>query len=153
MQLRWPPIIAAALVLTAAAPARAELAFGLFLGEPTGLDLEIGLDHRSALDIVIGETSFRDGRSGYGHLTYLLTPIVARGSSVDVPIRLGIGAALYGPSGDLGLAARAPFELGLRFRSAPLELYGEIALAVEVIGPGADPVLDVQGGVGLRVLL
>ena len=48
----------------------------------------------AALDIVIGETSFRDGRSGYGHLTYLLTPIVARGSSVDVPIRLGIGAAL-----------------------------------------------------------
>jgi len=140
------------LALTAAAaPARADVGLGVFLGEPTGLDLKLGLGNRSALDIVLGYTSFRDGRTGYGHLTYLVTPLIAQGSSVTVPLRLGIGAAIYGPSSDVGLAVRAPFELGLRMRSAPLEIYGEIAIAVELIGPRSDLDTDLQGGLGLRI--
>ncbi|HET7499585.1 MAG TPA: hypothetical protein VFK02_01225 [Kofleriaceae bacterium] len=130
--------------------ARADFALGLFLGEPTGLDLKLGMGNRSSLDIVLGYTTFRDARTGYGHLTYLVTPVVARGSSVLVPLRLGIGAALYGPSEDIGFAVRAPFEVGLRLRSAPLEFYGEIALALEVVGTRDDPRLYVQGGLGLR---
>lgn len=154
MQNRAPLLTVFVIALVAgAAPARADFALGLFVGEPTGLDLKIGLDHRSALDLLFGYTSFRDGRTGYGHLTYLVTPVVAQGNSVSVPIRLGIGAALYGPSGDLGFAVRAPFELGLRLHSAPLEFYGELALALEVIGPGNDPKLDVQGGFGFRIYL
>ncbi|HEU4726907.1 MAG TPA: hypothetical protein VFT22_03435, partial [Kofleriaceae bacterium] len=82
--------------------------------------------------------------------TYLVTPLVSMGESVIVPLRLGIGAALYGPSEDIGFAVRAPFEVGLRLRHAPLEFYGEIALALEVVGTRDDPRLYVQGGLGLR---
>lgn len=132
------------------APARADFGLGLFLGEPTGLDLKIGLGRRSGLDLLFGVTTLRDGRSNYGHLTYLVTPLVADGDAVIVPLRLGIGGALFGTSDDLNIAVRAPLELGLRFRSTPLEIYGEIALALVFVDPANDLVLDGQGGVGLR---
>ena len=57
-------------------PARADFGLGLFLGEPTGLDLKFGMGNRSALDIVLGYTTFDDARTGYGHVTYLVTPLV-----------------------------------------------------------------------------
>ncbi|HEU4726448.1 MAG TPA: hypothetical protein VFT22_01105, partial [Kofleriaceae bacterium] len=52
--------------------ARADFGLGLFLGEPTGIDLKLGMSNRSSLDIVLGYTTFRDARTGYGHLTYLV---------------------------------------------------------------------------------
>jgi hypothetical protein len=143
--------LVAGLLVARPTPARADFGLGLFVGEPTGLDLKLGLGNRSSLDIVLGYTTFRDGRTGYGHLAYLVTPLIAQGKSVSVPLRVGIGAALYGPSNDLGLAIRAPLEVGLRLRSAPLEIYGEIALALEVIGRRSELNLELQGGVGFRL--
>ncbi len=147
--------ICGAVVAARATPARADFGIGLFLGEPTGLDLKFGLGQRSSLDLVLGYTTFRDGRNGYGHLTYLVTPLVGRGDAVLVPLRLGIGGALYGPSEDLGFAIRAPLEVGLRLRRTPLEFYGEIAAALGVVGPDRDDDLDLelQGGVGFRIFL
>ena len=130
-------------------PARADFGIGLFLGEPTGLDMKVGLGPRTGLDILLGFTSFR-GRAGYGHLTYLVTPVMGRGDSVLVPLRLGIGGAIY-DAGDLAFAFRAPFEVGLRLRRTPLEFYGEVALLLTLVSPGEDPFADVQAGVGFRV--
>jgi hypothetical protein len=135
-----------------ATPARADFGLGLFLGDPTGLDLKIGLSNRSAIDVVLGVDTYRDGRANYGHLTYLVTPIVAHGDSVLVPIRFGIGAALYGTRDDLDFAVRAPVELALRLRRTPLEFYGELALALTLFDPDDENLqLDVQGGIGFRV--
>lgn len=134
-----------------ATSARADIGLGLFLGKPTGLDLKVGLGNRSGLDILFGFDTFRDGRDGYGHLTYLVTPLVAQGDSVTVPIRLGIGALLFGPSDNLSFGVRAPFELGLRMRRAPLEIYGEIALALLFIDPQDEFLSDLQGGLGFRI--
>jgi hypothetical protein len=141
--------------LTHAAPARADFGLGLFIGEPTGLDLKIGLGNRSGLDIVLGFTSirntFEDGRAGYGHVTYLVTPLVGQGDAVTVPLRIGIGAALFGPSSDLSVGVRAPIEIGLRLRRTPLEFYGELALALIFIDPADELESDLQGGVGFRL--
>ena len=145
-------LVFGAVLAAKATPARADFGLGLFLGEPTGLDLKIGLSNRSGLDIVLGFDTYRDGRGGYGHLTYLVTPFVGHGDSVLIPLRLGIGGALYGPSNDIAFAVRAPLELALRMRSTPLEFYGEIALAFILFGPGNDSLqLDLQGGVGFRI--
>jgi hypothetical protein len=139
---------------SAPAPARAEgLGIGIFVGEPLGLDLKIALERRSSLDIVLGATSIERGRESYGHLTYLYTLAVARGRSVLVPLRIGIGGAIYGISEDLvGIAARAPFEVGLRFRRSPIEIYGEIAFLLQLVdeGAGDDIATDITGGVGIR---
>ena len=43
----------------------------------------------------------------------------------------------------------APADFGIRFRRAPLEIYGEIAALFAFIHPRYE-VFNVQGGVGLR---
>jgi hypothetical protein len=141
-------IIAFLVAIAAPTTAHADIGLGIFIGEPFGVDLKLGIGPRSGLDIVLGASSYRRGRTDYGHVTYLVTPFVGRGDSVLVPLRLGIGGAVYAlVDGDPLFSIRAPFEVGLRFRRTPLEVYGEIALQILFFD---DPDLDVQGGIGLR---
>jgi hypothetical protein len=145
-------LVIAALVCGLAGTASAEpgngVAIGLFLGQPTGLDLKIGLQRRTALDIVLGASDFDNGRASYGHLTYLVRIALGRGETVTVPIRLGIGGAVIGATeDDVVFAARVPLQLGLRFRRTPLEIYGEIAFMLYFV----DPIeTGFDGGVGIR---
>ncbi len=142
-------LVVMALVLGTGSARAESIALGVFLGQPTGLDIKIGLQGRSALDIVIGANQFDDPRLSYGHVQYLALLGVVRGRSVNVPFRLGIGGAVIGVTDDNTVfAARAPFQLGLRFRRSPLEIYGEIAFVL-VFNDGTDT--DVDGGLGLRV--
>jgi hypothetical protein len=143
-------LLIAALLACIALPstaAHADVALGLFLGRPSGLDLKLDLQPRSSLDLLFGWTTFEDGRTGYGHLTYLYTLAAGRGRSVIIPLRLGIGAAVFGNSDYIDVGARVPFEIGFHFRSTPLELYIEPALLLRATHGG-----DVTGqfGVGLR---
>jgi hypothetical protein len=141
-------IIVFLVAIAAPTTARADIGLGIFVGEPFGLDLKLGVGPRSGLDIVLGASSYRRGRTDYGHLTYLVTPFVGHGDSVTVPLRLGIGGAIYALlDQDVFFAVRAPFEVGLRFRRTPLEVYGEIALSIVLVD---DAFLDLQGGIGLR---
>jgi hypothetical protein len=149
-------LLVIAVVVAASGAARADVGLGVFVGEPTGLDLKIGLARRSALDLVLGwDSVFHDGRDHYAHVTYLATLAVGRGSSVLVPVRLGIGGAIYDDgSFDNGtnLAVRAPLEIGFQFRRAPVEIYAEVALKLTFIDQNNnDPTIDVDGGVGFRV--
>ncbi|MFN0252437.1 MAG: hypothetical protein ACKV2T_36510 [Kofleriaceae bacterium] len=127
--------------------AHADAALGVFIGRPSGLDLKFGLQPRSSLDLLFGWTTFESNRTGYGHLTYLFTIAAGRGRSVIIPLRIGIGAAVYGNSDNVNVGARVPFEIGFRFRSTPLELYLEPALLLTATNGGD---LSGQFGVGLR---
>ena len=148
------------LVLAVASPARAEVGVGFFLGEPTGVDAKLGLGPRSALDLLFGWYSgWNDGRhiddGAYTHATYLLQPLVARGRSVLVPLRLGIGVAVFDDAGHfdehLHVAARVPLEVAILFRHVPLEIYGEVALKATFVDPDdTHRTLDIDGGIGLR---
>jgi hypothetical protein len=162
MGIRKLIVVATLLFASAPTAARAEIGIGLFVGEPTGLDLKLDLASRSALDIVLGVYSHYDrfnDDSGYGHLTYLVQPLVSYGDSVIVPLRVGIGVAIFDDRGryyddDLNVAARVPFEVGLRFRRTPLEIYFEIALKMTFIDEDNDhPFVDLDGGIGLRFYL
>lgn len=100
-------------------------AFGAFIAPRSALDLVFGwYSHWSDRDYI------NDG--AYAHVTYLVQPLVARGKSVLVPVRLGIGVAVFDDAGrfneDLHVAARFPLQIGIMFRRTPLEIYGEIAL-------------------------
>jgi len=146
--------ILTAVMLASAGTAHADVGVGLFVGEPVGLDLDIGLARRSSLDIVLGWTQIPDGRDHYAHLTYLLTPVVGRGSSVLIPLRIGLGAAIYDDGrfdNGINAAVRVPLEVALRFRRAPLEIYGEISLLVTFLDANNNnDTFDVDGGLGLR---
>ena len=156
MWIRKLVIVAA--LLCAPKLARAEVGLGLFLGEPTGIDLKLGLSPRSALDILVGfYNHYNDWNDDgtYAHLTYLVQPLITHGDSVMVPLRIGIGGAVFDDrgryDGDLHLAMRVPFQLGIMFRRTPLEIYFEIALKATVIDEGNDHrFLDLDGGVGIR---
>lgn len=143
--------LAMLVLLALSSTARAEaIGLGLFLGEPSGLDIKVGLSARSSIDIVIGQSSFRDNRTDYLHLTYLLTPFVARGRSVLVPFRIGLGAAAIGVVDDNAhMAVRMPLEIGFRFRRTPLEIYGEVALKGVFVEEDFIT-FDVDGGIGIR---
>lgn len=150
-------LLAAAAVAALASSGRsahAEVGLGVFFGAPSGLDLKIDASPRSSIDIVLGWSTFRDGRDHYGHITYLVTPFVGQGNSVVVPLRIGIGAAIYDDgSFDAGInaAVRVPLELALKLRSAPVEFYGEIALECTVIDANNNnDLFDAQGGIGFR---
>ncbi len=159
MGIRKLVLVATLLFVSAPQAARAEVGVGVFVGEPTGLDVKLDIARRSALDIVLGYYShWRDyGLDGaYGHLTYLVQPLVAHGDSVLVPLRLGIGVAIFDQAGkfddDINLAARVPFEIGFRFRRTPLEIYLEVALKVTFLDgePYRHDRVDLDGGLGLR---
>ena len=142
-------------MLGLAAPASADVGLGVFVGEPTGLDLKLGLSARGSLDMVFGWDTYRDNRDHYAHVTYLATLAVARGRSVLVPVRLGIGGAIYDDGNfDNGtnLAVRAPLQIGLRFRHSPIEIYGEVALKLTFFDDNDnDETVDIDGGIGFRV--
>lgn len=151
-------LVLALILLTASrGMARADgLAIGLFVGEPVGLDLVVELQrNRSALDIVLGCTTVESVCDSYAHLTYLHTLGTARGRTVNVPIRLGFGGAVYGITEEdrFAFALRAPLEIGLKFRRSRLEIYGEIAFVLQLFAEGAgdDVDADIDGGIGLRV--
>lgn len=138
-------------MLLATSSARADVAIGGFVGDPSGLDLKFGLAPRSGLDVLLGWYDFRGlGNGGYAHVTYLVTPLVGHGDAVLVPLRLGIGGAVFGDnSNNIDVGVRFPLEVGIRFRRAPLEIYGEVAALFAFIHPRYE-VFNVQGGVGIR---
>ena len=154
-------IVALASTTASERSARADVGLGAFFGEPTGLDVKIGLDRRSSLDLLLGWYSdWRNDfdRGAYGHVTYLLTPMVGHGDAINVPLRIGIGGAIFDDGGrfndDLNLAARFPFQVGLAFRRTPIEIYFEIAAKITVLDEDDDhPVVDLDGGIGLRFYL
>lgn len=157
-RMRTVPTLAAAAIVTgvvlAPSPAHADLGIGLFVGEPLGVTFKADLQRRTALEILVGESTYRDGRSGYGHVTFLVTPFAARGRSVVVPFRLGIGGAIYDDGGgfgdDLNVAVRVPFQLAFRFR-APVELYFELAMRMTFLDANDnEDLVDLDGGIGFR---
>ena len=141
-------ILAAVAAAPRAARAEGGVGLGVFVGDPFGLDLKVDLQRRSALDVVIGVNTIRDGRTDYGHLTYLVTPVIGHGRSVLVPLRIGIGVAVFDVRDRVNVGVRAPLEVAFMFRSAPIELYGEIALLVPFI---YNVDADLQGGIGFRI--
>lgn len=148
-------LVLVAVLFATAGTARADVGIGLFIGDPSVLDFKIDAGWHSSVDIALGWSTFRDGRDQYAHLTYLATPVIGHGRSVLVPLRIGIGVAFYGEgSFDNGanVAVRAPVELALKFRDAPVEIYGEIAAELTFYDDNNnDDFFDLQGGIGFRV--
>ena len=152
-------VLAFVVLATIRSTARADVGLGVFVGGPTGIDAKIGLDRKSGIDILLGWDTYRYYHADYGHITYLLTPFVGRGRSVLVPFRVGIGLALfdsyyyYGNRfGDgLNAALRIPVELGFRFRTTPLEIYGELAFRVNFVRDDRYyNQTQLDGGIGIR---
>jgi hypothetical protein len=152
-------VVSAAAAVSVAAPSRAEagVGVGLFIGEPLGFTLKADLQRKTSLEFLLGVDDYDEdrGRDAYGHVTFLVAPFAARGESVVIPFRLGIGGAVWGhehADGEdhVGVGVRAPFQVAFQFRSAPIELYLELSLMLRVIDDH-DDLVDLGGGLGFRI--
>lgn len=139
-------------VAFARGPEGLSIGIGVCVPEPSAFTLEAYVTHNTAIDVAFGWDTFSD-RDAYGHFDYLVMPVdIARDGSVSVPLYLGLGAFLLEAQGDVYFGARIPLGLAFNLRSAPLQLYGEIALRILIAAPHepADR-LDLDGDVGFRL--
>jgi hypothetical protein len=71
---------------------------------------------------------------------------VARGRTVTVPVYVGVGP-FVAEHRDVDVGARFPFGVAFDFRTAPLELFVELALALRLVH---DVDLDLAPALGFR---
>jgi hypothetical protein len=137
----------------ASTPAHAEggpFGLGLVVGTPTGLTIEYKLSPRTAIDAALGVDLFVD-RHVYvqGDFLFLLPDLLGGGTVALVPY-LGPGvfvADFNGRNGGAGFGVRAPFGLSLDFTRAPLQIFVEFSLGLEL---SPDVHLGVGGALGFR---
>ena len=134
---------------SAHAQRRGRLGIGISFGDPTALTIEYRRGRRGfghALEIDVGIDRFDEDRF-YAHLLwkFYLADLV-RGRSVVIPFYTAIGPFLIERDGvDLGV--RVPFGLAFDFRRAPIQLFAELAVELEVVD---DLDTDIGGAVGFR---
>jgi len=137
--------------LSAASDASASgTALGIFLGQPTGITLRVGIG---------GEQSF-EGKAAWDLSSYGGNPsfsfqanwllefpgiLVAR--DADFPLYLGAGLQADVSSNDTSIGFRVPFGIIYRFIKTPLELNLEIGLGMQLFPSTA---FRGSGGLGLR---
>jgi hypothetical protein len=125
---------------------------GIILGEPTGASLKYWLNDTIAIDGAIG-ASFNDDAdddsSFYLHSDLLwhnfdLIP-VPRGR---LPVYIGAGALVrFRDDEDNQVGVRIPVGLSYMFDNAPIDIFAEIAPAIDV---APDVRGEVTGGIGIR---
>ena len=147
-------ILGFVVVVACSATADAEggpFGLGLVVGTPTGITGEYKLSSHTAIDGALGLDLFFD-RHLYFQADFLfLFGDLLGGGSVGLTPYLGPGGFIadFGGKngGGVGFGARAPFGLALDFTRAPLQIYGEFSLALQLYH---DVHLGVGGAVGFR---
>ena len=155
----------AGLSLAAFAPAAGaqqggNFGLGLVIGDPTGLSGKAFVSETNAIDFAVG-FGFIDGGHLHVHADYLWHFDIKRWSSAQLDLHLGVGPKLGiglgddGPPGRpgrrrddwIGIGARAPFGLTMRFLEAPFDIFVEIAAGLWIV---TDPGFDLDAAIGGR---
>ena len=140
-------------------PGNSTFGIGLMVLQPTALSMELKLSPRTALDFAIGLNNFDDGDGAYFHFDYLVyLADLARGGSVAVPFYLGLGLVLwdyddrFDNDDNLNGGLRIPFGLAIAFRTAPVQIFAELAIRVLFIDDYRDnDRVDLTGAIGFRI--
>jgi hypothetical protein len=150
--MRGLALAAVLVALPSLASARGRVGLGLQLGEPTGVTLEVALTRMTALDLCLGLATF-DRDLAYFHLQWVIVPfdLAGRGGSVDVPLYLGVGGAIYDTgqrfADDVKVAARVPFGVAVELHEVPLQFFGELAIRIQIVD---DTDVDLDPSFGFR---
>jgi hypothetical protein len=144
MRAALPPLLVLAILLGAASPAAAQerdrgaLGLGLILGSPTGLSLEYSLGESSSLHFALGVDGFDNrGRDDdfYFHVMWrFYLAELASTPDFTLPVYIGVGPFVSDLGDDnIGLGARVPFGIAMSFANAPIDIFLEIPVYLQVI--------------------
>lgn len=130
---------------------------GLMLGVPAGLSAKFFLVDQLAIDLGIGgQLGYRD-RDGFAiHADVLWHPFVAvEGRSFLAPLVLGVGARFLDYDQTSRIGVRVPVGLSFDFTDLPIDVFGELALVVDVAVDNGDDTspIDANFVVGARYFL
>ena len=145
-------IVGFVLVMACASQANAEggpFGLGIVVGTPTGLTGEYKLSSHTAIDGALGVDLFFD-RHLYvqGDFLFLFGDLLG-GGSVGLTPYLGPGAfvADFGGRNGAGFGVRMPFGLSFDFTRAPLQIFVELSLNLELVH---EVHFAIGGAVGFR---
>jgi hypothetical protein len=142
-------------VLTA--PARADggpFGLGLILGSPTGVSGKLYFGKRNALDFAVGAALVNE-RGFHVHVDYLWHPVMlTEDEAFFLPLYFGIGGRLLSherhEDSDLHLGVRVPVGIVFDFKRVPIDVFGEVALVVDIIHSSGEDIVDLNAAVGVR---
>ncbi|MCB0406908.1 MAG: hypothetical protein KDD34_01815 [Bdellovibrionales bacterium] len=125
---------------------------GAILGAPTGISAAYSLGNNRSIDAAAG-WSLGDDVNYHIHSTYLMhKPGAFEIDHIDIDIYFGIGARIKerdtdNKDEDFRFGARAPFGVHYMFDDPPVEIFGEIALILDVL---EETDVDFNLGIGAR---
>lgn len=145
---------------------------GLILGEPTGLSGKYYMGNKMALDFAIGDEyygRYDDGIEIHGDVLWH-PAVLTRQPKFTVPFYLGVGARIwdhdygyYDRNGNFvwadevtRLGVRAPFGVLMDFADPRIDVFFELAIAIDLIILDRDDDrydrrrVDLMGGLGIR---
>jgi len=124
------------------------MAFGVFLGQPTGFTFRLGLAQTQSMEFKaawsLGAAQAAFSAEGNWLIEFPNSIVIEREQFIPYT---GIGASLGVGNGELGLGFRVPAGITYRFENAPIELCLEIGLGMSIIPSTA---FNATGGLGVR---
>lgn len=150
-------ILAVGIFVSQEASAAGPFGLGLIVGEPTGISAKMYLSKANAIDGAVA-WSLGDNDSFHLHSNYLWhkpRAFVLDGVQIDWFYGIGVRVITWDKNDkhwqdrdeDFAIGPRVPVGLNYTFSEVPIEVFGEIALALDLI-PDTDVDLDL--GIGAR---
>ncbi len=119
---------------------------GVILGEPAGVSLKKWLGEKTAIDGALA-WSFANNGAFHLHADYLIHDFnLIRVKQGKLPVYFGIGVRIKNDK-DLTVSARLPVGISYIFMKAPIDIFFEFALLLDII-PGSE--IRFNSGIGFR---
>lgn len=133
-------------LLSSTGPGHFEL--GVILGEPSGISAKLWTNSETAIDGAVS-WSLKNNEDLYIHADYLWHSFsLINDPSGLIPVYYGIGGRII-LADETRFGARAPVGISWLLGGAPLDLFIEIAMVIDLI-PDTD--FDINGGIGIRFI-
>ncbi len=132
------------------AGSKKNLGIGIVFGAPAGVTMKYWNEPTEAVDIAVG-WSLKRSKYYYIHADYLyhnfklLKPYATKQMLGEIPVYAGIGIRTRFGDGDDEIGVRIPLGVTYLFASLPLDVFGEIAPALNLL-PDTKMYLEVSIG-------
>lgn len=133
--------------------AKAEFALGAVLGDPTGFSGRWGLSDQNSLEAALAYSS-SSYEGLHAHVSYLWDHARSIKTSVrPIEMYYGLGLRIISITrgkydGDTSIGPRAPVGLLYIFQNPNIEVFGELALTLDIT-PRTE--VDLDAGIGARI--